>query len=163
MDIPSIIIKKKKKSMKLSLTFLSELGSWVVRMSLSVALCLRWTAATPDEDLGIQKQTLNERHLKGQNLISLLWYNITVQDDSSYHWWLTALSPPLRCPAIRATGGRGVLSLLGWRATGDIRKRDRSTTAFMSLNYIRQTNIFYILPVRIDEDFKAKSGSLQLF
>lgn len=71
------IFHQLKKSMKLSLTFLSELGSWVVRMSLSVALCLRWTAATPDEDLGIQKQTLNERHLKGQILFP--YFDIILQ------------------------------------------------------------------------------------
>lgn len=63
--------------MTLSLTFLTELGSCVVRMSLSVALCLRWTAAPPDEDLGIQKQTLNERHLRGQTLFP--YFDIILQ------------------------------------------------------------------------------------
>lgn len=61
---------------------------------------------------------------------SVFWHDTKVQDGSSHHWRLTALSFPLRYPAIRATGCRGVLSLLGWSVTRDVTKRPKNKTKF---------------------------------
>lgn len=67
---------------------------------------------------------------------TFIWFGTIVKPDSSYHWWLIALSLPLRCPGIRS---RGVLSLLGCSATQDVGNRQTAKTSVfvsLSINFI---------------------------